>query len=111
MVNPPRVCVQSVSVKKYFEREVNRLTDYLKRQDLWSSQKREAEDHRKELVSFTVWFQTGLCQLKPSQTVAKTQRPTHIHHTPPMIREEEDKLFNIYFTRIKEQIWKESFTN
>ncbi|XP_039984181.1 dynein intermediate chain 3, axonemal isoform X2 [Xiphias gladius] len=42
---------ESVSVKKYFELEEERLKDYLKREELWAKQKKEAEELEKKMES------------------------------------------------------------
>ncbi|XP_058494774.1 dynein axonemal intermediate chain 3 [Solea solea] len=40
---------ESASVKKYFELEENRLNDYLKRDELWARQKKEADDLNRKM--------------------------------------------------------------
>lgn len=39
-------------MKKYFELEEERLKDYLKREELWAKQKKEAEELEKKMVSY-----------------------------------------------------------
>ncbi|XP_045906664.1 dynein axonemal intermediate chain 3 isoform X2 [Micropterus dolomieu] len=39
---------ESLSVKKYFELEEDRLKDFLKREELWAKQKKEAEEQKKK---------------------------------------------------------------
>lgn len=45
------VCTQNLSVKKYFQVEEDRLKDFLKREELWAKQKKEAEELKKKTVS------------------------------------------------------------
>ncbi len=43
--------MQSLSVRKYFELEEDRLKDFLKREELWAKEKKAAEELKKKTVS------------------------------------------------------------
>lgn len=45
------VCLQSLSVRKYFELEEHRQRDFLRRKELWVTEKKEAEELEKRTVS------------------------------------------------------------
>lgn len=45
------LCMQSLSMKKYFELEEDRLKDFLKSEELWAKEKKEAEELKKKTVS------------------------------------------------------------
>lgn len=44
-------CVQKLSTGKYFELEEERLLDFMKRDEAWAKQRREAEELAKKAVS------------------------------------------------------------
>lgn len=58
IINQPLfvVCMQRLSVKKYFELEEDRLKDFLKREELWEKQKKEADELKKRTVSCGFWL-------------------------------------------------------
>lgn len=49
--------MQSLSVRKYFELEEDRLKDFLKREELWAKEKKAAEELKKKTVSCGLWLQ------------------------------------------------------
>lgn len=45
-------CVQTLSMKKYFELGEDGLKDFLKKKEQWNKQKKEADELKKKAVSY-----------------------------------------------------------